>query len=311
MRIEKPGIYFDIPSKAYFDDPCPRPSLTQSLVKVLLDQSPRHAQYEHPRLAPQKAADEEAEKYVKAQAIGNAVHAVLIGRGKELAIGDFDSWRSKGAQLFKANAEAAGKTPILAHHYGEAQRVVNAARLQLDECGWTEAFRAGRGEVVLAWEEDGLWFRAMIDWLSPDKRILTDLKTTGGSFAPHIVGRVAVDAGWDIQAAMYERGLNRLDPDNSGRRKFRFAALENYEPYALVPVELSETWLTMGRKKLEVAIHIWRDAMTQNRFEAYPTAPIVPEYPGYRENEWLTREQTFHDNLQSLTATPTDLLSAG
>lgn len=302
MKIEKPGIYFDVPTDDYFRDPCPRPSLTQSLVKILLDQSPLHAKEEHPRLRTPRT-DEEGEKYVKAQAIGNAAHKLLIGRGKDLAVVDFEDWRKKDAQLAKAEAEKAGKVPILAHHYGEAIKVVNAARTQLEACGWAEAFTEGNGhgEVVIAWEEDGLWFRTMIDWLTADKLVAFDFKTSGGSFAPHVLGRAAVDAGWDIQAAMHERALNAVDPKNAGRRKFRYVAIENYLPYALVPVEMSEAWLTMGRKKLDMAIHIWRDAIAQGRFEGYPAAPITPEYPGYKETDWLNREQTFHENIQALS----------
>lgn len=81
LQITKPGIYRGMASELYFGDPCPVPSLTQSIAKTLIDQSAAHARTEHPRLlSVAEKEDEEAEKYIKAQAIGNAAHRELIGR---------------------------------------------------------------------------------------------------------------------------------------------------------------------------------------------------------------------------------------
>lgn len=291
MTITEPGIYPHISAHDYYCDPCAGPSLTQSLAKVIIERSPLHAKCAHPRLRD-NGSDDEAEAYSAAKAIGTAAHYIMIRRGKELAIADFDSWRTKEAKAFRDEAEAAGKTPILMAHFERATKMVNAARFQLIEGGFYDAFAQdqGDGEVCIAWQEDGLWFRSLIDWLPHDRLVLIDLKTTGLSVAPHGLGRLMVDAGWDIQAAMHERGLDVLDPINAGRRKFRFVAQENEPPYALVVCELSEAVLTMGRKKLDHAIHIWRECMQTDKWPAYPPELQFPEYPQWREMQWLDRE---------------------
>lgn len=295
----KQGIYFDMTSEQYFADPCDAPSFTQSLAKIVLAQSTLHAMHEHPRLAPKRDDDEPAvEKYVAAQAIGNAVHATLIGRGKTLAVGDFPDWRGGKAKDFRADAEADGRAPILNKHMAQAHNTVLAVKLQLMNAGWTDAFHQGdgHGEAVVCWQEDGLWFRTMIDWVRPDLRAAYDLKTSAASFAPHGIGRKMVDDGWDVQAAMHERALDAIDPDGAGRRKFRFVAIENYPPYAMVPVEMTETWLTMGRKKLAVAIDLWRQAMGSGKFAGYPLEPCRPDYPNFAEAAWLERELQHNEN---------------
>lgn len=295
-RITKPGIYPGMPSETYFGDPCPQPSLTQSIAKVLLDQSAAHARLEHPRLVTVAEADgDEPEKYVKAQAIGNAAHKLLIARGKEIAICDADSWRAKDAQAFKAAAAEKGCVAILSKHFDEAHALTRAARAQLDDAGWNDAFSAGDGEVVLCWQEgegaDAIWLRTMIDWLTPDLRFLYDLKTSGTSIAPHGIGFKVDDDGWDIQAAMHERGLAVLDPDGRGRRRFRFVPVENRKPYALLLVELGEHHLALGRRKLAVAINLWRACMRSGQWPGYPSQPIIPEVPPGRESRWIEREQ--------------------
>lgn len=292
--IIQPGIFRNFPEADYFADPCPLPSLTQSIAKVLIDQSALHARAEHPRFAEPDEADEEVEKYVKAQAIGNAAHATLIGRGKTLAVGDFKDWKKKEAQAFKDDAIAAGKTPILLKHANTALLMVAAAKRQLSTLAAAEpdimgAFSDGDGEVMVAAEIDGIWLRSLVDWMV-NPRLLIDFKTTAMSVAPHVIPNLMADAGWPIQAAMQERILDVLDPQGARRRKFFFVAQENYKPYALTVHQLPEATLTMGRKMVAKAEAMWREAMLTGRWEGYPAVIHAPEYPGFKEAQWLNRE---------------------
>src|SRR3974390_1626125 len=95
MRITKSGIYRDFPEEAYFADPAPIPSLTQSIAKTLIDYSPAHALLEHPRLRPAKS---ETDKYESNRAIGNAAHRLFTGRGRDVHVVDYADFRSKAAQ---------------------------------------------------------------------------------------------------------------------------------------------------------------------------------------------------------------------
>ena len=295
QRITKPGFY-QCDAETYFSDPCIEPSFTQSLAKIVLDQSVKHAKQEHPRLTPVEA-DDETEKYSHDRAIGNAAHSLLIGRGKRLAVADFDDWRTKDAKAFRDEALADGSEPVLAADYEEAVAIVKAAREQFAQTeGWENLFSAeGHGEVVAAWQEGGLWFRTMIDWL-PSPLSPVDFKTTGGSAAPQSVEAKLFEDGWDIQAAMHERALDVLDPENAGRRAFRFALIENYAPYALTPVDLSESFLALGRRRLDAAAQIWAKAMRDNNWQAYPLKPVIASCPAWAEAKWMEREIALRDS---------------
>lgn len=295
--ILQPGIHLDVPAADYFADCAPQPSLTQSIAKVLIKQSAAHARLEHPRLAPQTDDDDEpAEKYVAAQAIGNAAHAVMIGRSRDIAEGEFPNWMSKAAKEFKADAAAGGKLVILSKHLKRARMLVAEASVQLEAAArcpgapdHTKAFRDGHGEVVLVWREGDVWFRSMVDWMV-NTAWLYDLKTSAMSCSPHdVIDRPSME-GWDIQAAMHERGLDVLDPDNAGRRQHYYIAVENYPPYGLTPVRISEADLTMGRKKLEYAITVWGICMSRGEWPCYPAQTITSEPRGYTESKWLERE---------------------
>lgn len=288
-KIIQPGLYADFDVDSYYADPCPTPSLTQSIAKVLIERSPAHARVEHPRLAPPSTADEPAEKYDAAKAIGNAAHALMLNRGKLIAEAQFKNFQSKIAQEFRDDPENAGKTVILSKHLTRAIEMVKAGRRQLEAMGLGNTFVGGQSEVVIAWKEGDLWFRSLIDW-TDNLALMVDYKTSGLSCAPHAIAPMIEKAGWHIQSAMHERGLDVLDPDGAGRRTFRFIAQENEPPYALTVVDLDEHWLSMGRKMLDRAVTHWALCLSANEWPSYPPKIVTPAYPQYAETRWLNRE---------------------
>lgn len=302
FRISEPGIYRDVSEADYRADPAPEPSLTQSLCKVLLEKSPLHALIEHPRLSPPAGEDDEVEKYVKALAIGNAAHKLMLGRGKEIAVIDVDAFRSNEAKKQRDAAIQFGMVPILKKHMDAADAIAASARDQLARHEDRDAFTKGSGEVMIAWQEHGFWYRALVDWLSDDLRTVDDFKTTGMSVAPHVLGIRAESAGWHVQAAFIERGLDILDPAGAGRRRFRFIAQEQFVPYQLVVMHMDEHWMTMGRKKLAYAETVWKICLTRGQWPGYPPRGIVPDYPGWAETRWLEREvaESEAEHVQSL-----------
>ncbi|CAI3961985.1 unnamed protein product, partial [Commensalibacter communis] len=48
FEITEADIYYDMPASIYHSDPCPTPSLSNSLIRDLLDKSPYHAAWKHP-----------------------------------------------------------------------------------------------------------------------------------------------------------------------------------------------------------------------------------------------------------------------
>jgi hypothetical protein len=283
--IVNAGFHPYISAVDYHADPCPTPSLTQSVAKVLLDKSPLHAWHAHPRLNPDYRHDDDT-KFD----IGNVAHALLLGRGKAIAILDFDDWRTAKAKLARSEAAAEGMLAVLGKHAHRASKMVTAAREQLALRGLDNLFTGGQSEVCLAWQDGGMWCRQLVDWLSADGRIFADFKTTDLSAAPQNLPRMMLNAGWPIQAAMGERGLDAVDPGNAGRRQYLFVVQETEPPYALNVVEIGEAAMTMGRKRLDIAFEIWRDCITADRWPGYPLDVLTPELPGWAEAQWLEKE---------------------
>lgn len=306
FKITAPGIFPDCPTADYFADPCPAPSLTQSVAKILLEQSPLHAWHAHPRLNPDYRHDDDRKFDV-----GNIAHALLLGRGKSIVVLEFDDWRTKAAKEARDEAAAAGKLGVLGKHFAKADRMVKAAREQLEqrELGHLFTEGNGNGEIVTAWQEGNIWLRQMIDWLTPDMMTFADYKTTDMSVAPHLLGRQMVTAGWPIQAAMALRGLRLLSPEPKGICRFYFFIVqETAAPYCLNVVEIGEGPLVMGGKMLDTAVERWRACMKADRWPGYPAEIVTPELPGWFEQQWLDRE--IHEAAQSRVPTE-NILMAG
>lgn len=297
LKITEPGIYRDVAEADYRADPCPLPSLTQSQCKTLISSAPLKAWTDNPRLNADWQPEDE-----KKFDLGSAAHRIVLGRGKEFEVVDADDWRTKSAKEARADAIKNGYVPILLHQHLQALDMADALREQMLRHEDRDAFTNGSAEVVIAWEEDGFWYRALIDWLHDDLRTVDDYKSSAMSMAPHVLGMRAESAGWHVQAAFIERGLDVLDPAGAGRRRFRFIAQETDEPYLVSVAHMSEHWLTMGRKKLGYADALWRSCLTRGKWPGYPARSIVPDYPQWAETRWLEREvaEADDEHVQSL-----------
>ena len=298
------GLHFDVPADVYFADPAPEISLTQSLAKIIIDQSPKHAAMAHPRLVAEVDAREF--EYDKARAIGNAAHKLMLGRGKEIAVIKRADFRSGAAKDDRDDALAAGLEPVLLHHFDIARAMVAAAQAQLLHIEGARYcfFSSGHSEVVGVIQTDGIWLRTMIDWISDNKRLVVDYKTGAQSASPHTIGKRMASDLWHLQAATHERVLDTIDPENAGRRRFLYVAQENEPPYALTVNEIGEAALTIGRKMLQYAVDTWRTCMEGNHWPAYPLRIIRPELPAWAENAWMTREVAEYEAEQERIAAP-------
>ena len=278
------GLYLDMPTEEYFSDPAQEPSLTQSLAKILLEQSPLHAWMAHPRLNPAFQRDDE-----KKFDIGSVAHALLLGRGKDIVPIDFGDWRTKAAREAREAAAADFKLAVKRKDYDLAVGMAGTARSKMKTLGLFDV--PVHAEAVIMWQESGLWCRTMIDALErPSYLTVFDYKTTAASAAPSAIPAKMVNDGWDIQAAFHSAALDSISPETAGKRRHIFICQENYEPYACGIYQLDEATMTMGRKKMLMALELWDRCIKSNQWPAYPDSVIRPQYPTWAENEWIARE---------------------
>lgn len=302
QRIDAPGIYANFHIAAYHNDPAPEPSLSASLAKILVHESPLAAKVAHPRLnADFKNKDE------KKFDVGSCAHEILFGRGRGLAVLPYDDWRTKAAKDAREKAVEKGLQPVKQADFDLADDMAAAAQQQLSlipECkDFFSAQAVENSECVALWTEHDdrwrqtIWCRSLLDRvvLGADRVVIYDLKTTSSCASPWTVSQHLFSQDYDMQAAMYQRAILNLIAGSGGRIAMRFIVQEVKPPYLLSVVELDPAGVTLGQKKISTAVDLWKRCLRESVWPGYPAAIVTATMPPYEEAKWLDRE--VHDKM--------------
>lgn len=271
------GIHHGIPEDRYHRDPCPEPSLSNSIGKLLVRASPMHAWHAHPRLNP----DFESSEGNDASDMGSILHKLLLGEGCDIEIirvrygpksdkaGQLvTDWKTKDAQDARDAARKAGRIPVLPHAMDQAHAAAAAARKQLAEhIEGRLLFDPGKPEATLVWQEDVIWCRARVDWLLDDVTgPPIDLKTTKLSAAPDAWER-RVQLEYAAQDAFYRRGLRALGRPT--RHAMRFLVVEQEPPFGVSVLAPAPSLMELADAQVERAIQIWTHCIREDRWPGY------------------------------------------
>ena len=291
MTITKPGIY-DIPAEQYHADPVEVPSLSCSIAKKLVFQSPLHAHYHHPRLGGQGGGAPSA-----AMRDGTVLHALLLGKGGDVVPVYADDFRTKAAQVARDEALAAGKTPILARKLDEMQDAVKIIRGRIEEHEDARLlFQPGKAEQVMVWQEGETWFRSMVDWKLDDLRLpLVDLKGTGLSAAPEDWQRRVVEE-YAFQDAFYARGFKALHGITPP--PMLFIVIEFDAPHGVSVLSPDLSLRKIASSQVERAVQTWKHCMSARSWPGY-----MPKTFHVAAPVWAIRNHEEREIMAEIAAT--------
>jgi len=267
----KAGIHGDITMEEYIADPCPEPSLSTTTVQLLLERSPHHAWWWHPRLGANREDDS-----TRAE-LGSAVHAALFG-GAEVVYApeDFHDWRKGDARAFRDKARAIGQLPLLAHQRQQIEDMVGLAEQRImGLVGQLPLY-----EHTLLWH-DAVWGRSRPDILSRDRELLIDYKTSTNAAPPTWIRTTLLGGGYHLQAGLALWGLNALEGESKRApgREFLFLVQEIDPPYALSVVALGPDLLEVANKQIDRASRMWSECMSAGEFPSYASDIHYAEAP--------------------------------
>ncbi|HBT01620.1 MAG TPA: hypothetical protein DEB47_17590 [Citreicella sp.] len=281
------GLHYGIADDTYHADPAPVPSLSSTLARLILDRSPLHAWWAHPRLNP----DFEP-KDSKTFDIGRAAHRAVLGAGSDYVaipgelLSDDGGVRRKEAKEWVADARASGLTPLKAAEVDQIDSIADSVRRKLD--GMRIQIDPDYSEVTALAEIDGCPVRARFDNAPKGKPYLLDLKTTADA-SPDGCIRAVAEYGLDLQAAFY---LDTWHAATGERRKMRFVFVEKAPPYEVGVIELharpgdEADWMDDAYGKAACARALWLDGITNNRWPGYPAQVAIIGAPGWYRKKW-------------------------
>lgn len=274
--IDKPGIY-EISESDYHADPCPEPSLSSSVAKVLIDRSPLHATLKHPKLNP----DYVEQAPTTAMRLGKAAHAAFLeGNTDWLMVIDAKDWRKDVTKMKRDAALEKGFIPLLPQESTQVMAIYNALKRQVD-------LPPGKPEQTVIWQDEGIWCRARVDWLPTVPTTFFDLKCTDLPATPEGWGLNQI---WEyaMQWGIYTRGVNAMYSGGHIESKIipamtemKFIVQEMKPPYECSIFTLDEQGIDYAELLAYTAISLWADCLKRNHWPGYPKGPTVIETPAW------------------------------
>lgn len=244
------------------DKDAPVASLSSSIAKILLTQSPLHAWTAHPRLNPDYRQEEKEEFDY-----GTAAHAMLLESDSSgLCVVEADDWRTKAAREARDAARATGKTPILARQLAKVTRMVEAAKGVIGTSEFVGILSRGKPEHTIMWQEGGALLRSRLDLWDASTGVILDYKSAADA-SPDGFNRQIPRMGYDFQGAFYRRAVMmdgaHLDP------KFILLAQEKEAPYDCTFHAIAPSMAEIANAQVERAIAIWSECMRTRKWPGY------------------------------------------
>lgn len=205
--ITRPGIY-DMPMGWYHSDCCAGPSISSTGLRTIWNKSPAHYWDTSPLNKDREEEGDDEES--AALRIGRAAHTLLLEplefrRLFTTRPNIYDSWRSKAAQKWRADAQAEGFTVLDPH---EMQRVVAVHNSLKAHPLYERGILDGDIERALIWQDQktGIWLKARPDVIPRGSNTFADLKVVHDARARPLARKI-FDFGYDQQMALNGVGM--------------------------------------------------------------------------------------------------------
>lgn len=276
MNITTPGIYPDLPASEYFTSRCPSRPLSNSGIKILINETPAD-------FIGREPTDSAAMR------LGDVVHQLALGKGSGYDISPWDDYRTKAAQEWRDAVAANGRTPIKQKDFDAAEDMAEIVRIRIAKALGGAEYQT---EVPFFWTEDTphgvVWCCGMADIWCPSLGVVIDPKVTKYVHGEKARAHIA-NLGWATQNAWYRRGLSKLLPDMAGKLRFANLLISPDKPHTSRLVEISEGWRTGADADCERALGIFARCMATGEWPGYPDQEILDE-PSWLANARLMRE---------------------
>jgi|GEM_PF-2282785 len=203
----------------------------------------------------------------------------------ELALSEFDDFRTKAAREWRDQNLAAGKIIVTAEQLAEGRK---SARMLTHTCERSAGiFANSKSQVIIAGRIMGCNVKGLVDLAPEGEDFLADLKTTS-SFSIDGFSRQTAAFGYHVQAGLYLHLWNAMFPDDR-RTRFKLIWQDAESPYEVAVTELHRDEIERG---YEYALYQIQRLTAAARDDHWPMAfdaqePLImrPTWAAIQEEE--------------------------
>lgn len=254
-RIDSAGVY-DLTMARYHSDCCDGPSVSNSGLKTVWDDSPAHY-WLNSYLNPDRVQEESDRPHFS---LGRAAHHLLFlgrkGFEDEYVIRpeQWSDWRTKEAKLWRDGAIADGKTVL-------TDSEIDAIKGMAASLGAHPLIKAGildgYVERSMIWKDkNGIWLKSRPDCVPNDSGDFADLKTAV-SVRTDDLRRALGQFNYAMQAGL--TGMASEAVLGRPLQSFSLVFVEKTAPYCVRVVTLKPDDIDRGRRQVAAAADIFAD----------------------------------------------------
>ena len=240
------------------------PTLSYSVAKTILMDSPERARLEHPKLGAKRREPSTA------MDLGNVIDSLLLCNGQGLCVIDAADYRNKDAQADRDAAREKREIPVLLKIYEKCKLAVAAYKAKIEALGIS---LDGKSQVTILWTEETslgpVWCKGKLDHLRLNYNQILDLKSTAGRASTAQVAKNIFERGYDIQQAAYTSAVERVYPRLIGRTEFLWITVEVDEPYPVSVVRPDGALKELGRRRWRRSCEVWARCLKENSWPSY------------------------------------------
>lgn len=257
FRAGKPGIYSGVSFEHYLQ----LHIMSQSTLKAGRD-SMLHLKYAIDHLA-------DDDQPTDAMTLGSALHVAFLEPALMLTkVANWTGPRRAGNEWLAFKAENRDKAILTPNMFSKLQGMITALRKKAEIRSWIS--KVEEVEVSAVGVVGDILFKGRADALTDDP--LCDLKMISKGDDRTIAKRI-YDFGYHIQAHIYKTLF--------GRERFCFAFVEEEPPHDVRPIELSESWLKLGKTETNSLIQRYNHSARLNNWPGRSEKCEVVEPPNY------------------------------
>jgi hypothetical protein len=286
MDRNKWGLFPDVAFADYIADPAPEPSLSNSGISILLEQTALDFAFQHPRLNP----DVKRLRATVQQELGQIVHHLALGKGANYVVCEFRDFKTQAARDLRDQAIAEGKCPIVAEKFEEARLMAEVIKERIKRALDGAEYQT---EVVFLYQEETpfgpIWVRGMLDVWCAERATILDPKVTKLLYGARL-GRQMVAMGWDRQAALYPHALGRIFPELAGRIEFVDLLVRPEPPFTSRLATPEKAWRAMKLRESRKAMETFAYCLKEGRWPGFGDDVDIIGMPRWEEAR-LTEEE--------------------
>lgn len=254
-KVDDPGVY-DLDMSVYHSDCCAGPSVSNSGLKTIWDDSPAHYWLDS-YLNPNRRPQEEDRPHFS---LGRAAHHLLFlgreGFADEYVVRpeEWSDWRTKDAKLWREAAIADGKTVLTD---AEIEAITGMAKSLAAHPLVKAGILDGYVERSLIWKDQtGVWLKSRPDCIPNDAADFSDLKTCV-SVRTDDLRRALGAFNYPMQAAL--TGMASREVLGRELQTFSLVFVEKAPPHCVRVITIKPDDIERGQRQVRAAVNTFAE----------------------------------------------------